>query len=146
GLALFFNQCFDDVRRSFCVLGEFHGVAGATLGHGTDVGSVTKHLAQRNFGTNNLAGNRIFHTLNQTTTTVQVTHHVTHVILGGHNFHFHDRLKHLAATLLGQLLGSHGGSNLERHLVRVDVVVGTIKHGSLQADQRITGNNAVFHL
>src|SRR5690606_1653247 len=93
-----------------------------------------------------LTGYRIFHTLDQTTTTVQVTHHVTHVVLGSHHFYLHDRLKHLAAALLGQLLGRHGGRDLERHLVGVDVVVGTIEHGRLQADQRIAGDNAVLHL
>src|SRR5690606_36736010 len=34
----------------------------------------------------------------------------------------------------------------ERHLVGVEVVVGTLKHGSLQTDQRIAGDNAVLHL
>src|SRR5690606_14221186 len=114
------NQSFDDVRRSFGVLGEFHGVAGATLGHGTDIGRITEHLAQRNFSTDNLTRYRIFHTLDQTTTTVQVTHHVTHVVLGSHHFDLHDRLKHNTAAFLGELLGRHGGRNLERHFVGVN--------------------------
>src|SRR5690606_34639633 len=66
--------------------------------------------------------------------------------LRGHNFYLHDRLKHLTAAFGCELLGRHGGRHLERHLVRVDVVVGTIKHGCLQADQRIAGNDAVLHL
>src|SRR5690606_3510010 len=125
---------------------EFHGVASAPLGHRTNIGRITEHFAQRNLGTDHLTGNRIFHALNQTTTTVQVTHHVTHVVLRRYHFDLHDRLKHYGTALLGQLLGRHRGSYLERHLVGVDIVVGTIENGRLQADQRIAGNNAVLHL
>src|SRR5690606_27621602 len=92
------------------------------------------------------AGDRVFHPLNQTTTTVQVTHHVTHVVLRCHHPHLHDRLKHYRTALLGQLLGRHGGSHLARHLVGVDVVVGAIENGRPQADQRIAGHDAVLHL
>src|SRR3989338_2307880 len=144
--ALFFGYSFDDVRRSSIVFFEFHRVACATLRHGTNVGRITEHLAQRNLGTNYFAGNRIFHTQDHAATTVKVAHHVTHIVFRRNNLYRHDRLKQLTTALLGQLLGCHGSSHLKRHLVRVDVVVRTIKHGSLQADQRIAGNNTVLHL
>src|SRR5471032_295741 len=134
------------MRRSCIVFFEFHRVACATLGHGTDVGRITEHLTQRNLGTNHFAGNRIFHTQDHAATTVKVAHHVTHIVFRRNNLYRHDRLKQLTTALLGQLLGRHGSSHLERHLVGVDVVVRTIKNGSLQADQRIAGNNTVLHL
>src|SRR5690606_39652148 len=87
-----------------------------------------------------------FHTLNQTTTTVQVTHHVTHVVLSGHHLNLHDRLKQYRTALLGQLLGRHGSGDFERHFVGVNVMVRTVEHGSLQAKERITGENTVLHL
>ncbi|RMO78325.1 hypothetical protein ALQ36_05199 [Pseudomonas syringae pv. primulae] len=143
---MFFGYSFDDVRRRCIVFFEFHRVACATLGHGADVGRITEHLTQRNLGTNHFAGNRVFHTQDHAATTVKVAHHVTHIVFRRNNLYRHDRLKQLTTALLGQLLGRHGSSHLKRHLVRVDVMVGTIKHGSLQADQRIAGNNAVLHL
>src|SRR5690606_4944298 len=143
---LFFDNSFDDVRRSFGVLREFHGVAGATLRHGTHISGIAEHFAQRHFSADDLAGDRVFHTLNQTTTTVQVTHHVAHVVLRCHNLDLHDRLKQYRTALLGQLLGGHGSRDLERHLVGVDVVVRTIEHSGFQAEQRIAGENTVLHL
>ena len=35
-----------NARRGFGVAGEFHGEAGAALGHGAHVGGVAEHLAQ----------------------------------------------------------------------------------------------------
>src|SRR5690606_2748474 len=90
--ALLLDDSVNDVRGSLGVFGELHGVAGTSLGHGAYIRGVTKHLTQRNLSTDDLPGGRVFHTLNQTTTTVEVTHHVTHVVLRGHYFNFHDRL------------------------------------------------------
>src|SRR5690606_41496076 len=115
---LFFDNSFADVRRSFGVLREFHVVAGATLRHGPHISGIAEHFAQRHFSADDLAGDRVFHTLNQTTTTVQVTHHVAHVVLRCHNLDLHDWLKQYRTALLGQLLGGHGSRDPERHLVR----------------------------
>src|SRR5690606_2954826 len=73
-------------------------------------------------------------------------HHVTHVVLRGHYFNFHDRLEQNGTAFLGQLLGGHGSGDLERHFVRVDIMIRTIKDGCLEAEQRVTGENTVLHL
>ena len=38
-----------DVGWDFGVVGEFHGVAGATLGHAAHLGSIAEHRGERNF-------------------------------------------------------------------------------------------------
>src|SRR5690606_36524858 len=44
------------------------------------------------------------------------------------------------------LLGGHGSGDLERHFVRVNIMIRTIKDGCLEAEQRVTGENTVLHL
>ena len=67
------NNAVRDMRGHFNVLLEFHGEGRATLTHGTDRGRVLEHLRQRHFGRDRLAGRRIFHALDLTATTIQIT-------------------------------------------------------------------------
>src|SRR5690606_34262411 len=112
----------------------------------TQVGGVAKHFRQGHLDIDHLAGDTLVHAENDTAAAVEIPHHIAHVFFGGNHLHLHDRLQQHGAAKLGQLLCGHGGSDLERHLVGVHIVVGAVIDGSLEAKQRVTSEHAVLHL
>src|SRR5690606_8773310 len=137
---------FGNVRRSFRIAGELHRIRRPTLCCRTQVGGVTEHLRQRNFSTDDLARRALIHTLHKAATTVQVANNVTHVVFRGNNLNLHDRLKKGRIRFEGAFLHRHGTSDFERHLVGVNVVIGTIVQRRFDTQQRIAGQTAVLHL
>ena len=54
---------------------------------------ITKHFAQRHFCFDNLCTGTVIHSFQHTPTTVQVTGHITHVLIRRYYFYFHDRFQ-----------------------------------------------------
>src|SRR5690554_1632389 len=135
-----------NIARSLRIFQKLHGISCTTLSCRAQGCCITEHFGERNFCVNNLAHHTLIHSQNQTTTTVKVTNHITHVSLRCHHLNLHNRLKQNRAALLGQFLSCHGGSDFKRHLVRVNVVIRTIIDGSFQTKQWITSQNTVLHL
>src|SRR5690606_429449 len=88
----------------------------------------------------------VIHTLHQTATTVQVAHDVTHEVFRGHDLDLHHRLQQDGLGLLGAFLDGHGRGHLERSLVRVHVMVGTIVQSDLDVDHRVTRDDTILQL
>ena len=61
------------VFRNLLVFIKEHGVVTTSLSSGTKVGRITEHLCQRNISLNQLAAADVFHTLDTTTTRVDIT-------------------------------------------------------------------------
>ena len=110
-------------------------------GSGSEVGSVTEHLAQRHLGTDELAVLAILHALDLAAATGEVAHNVAHVLLGGLDLDSHDRLEQLRIGLLESVLDSHGTGDLEGGLGGVDLVVRTVEQGNLNVEDREAGDN-----
>src|SRR5690606_33226471 len=119
---------------------------GAALRHRAQLRGVTEHLGQRHFSLDDLrAARRIVHALHEAATTVQVAHDVTHVVFRRFHLDLHDRLEQHGAGLLHAFLEAHGAGDLERHFVRVDVMVGTVEQGDLDVHDREAGDDAILH-
>src|SRR4030095_8606010 len=69
-----------DVRRHFHVLRELHRVRRAALTHRAHRGRILEHLLQGDFRCHDLAGHRILHAEDVTTTAVQVADDVAVVV------------------------------------------------------------------
>src|SRR5690606_23793765 len=120
-------------------------VVGATLGLGPKVTNVPEHLRQRDHCTDDLGATDVLHGLNVATAGVQVTDHIAHVVLGRANLDSHDGLEQDRVRLADGLLEHHGARDLERHLRGVDVVVGAVQQGRLDADQRVAREDTELH-
>ena len=122
--------------RYLLVLLEEHGVVTTTLCSGTKVCGVAEHLSKRNICLNHLAAADIFHTLDTSTTCVNVTDNVAHVLLRHCNLYLHDRLKKYRVTFRHSILECHGTSDVECHLGRVDLMVRSIIYICSYAEYR----------
>src|SRR6185295_6900316 len=70
---------------------------------------------------NDLGSSPRFHSLDLSTTTIQIADHIAHKILGNHNLHLHDRLKqHRIGSLTG-IEKSHRPGDFKCHFIGVDV-------------------------
>jgi hypothetical protein len=66
------------------------------------------------------------------------------VVVGRHHLDLHDRLEQHRMRLLGRVLERHRAGDLERHLVRVDVVVAAVPQADLHVHHRVAGHDAAF--
>src|SRR6056297_3664755 len=135
-----------DVIGHLGVLLELHRVSGAALRHGAQLRRIAEHLRQRHLGADDLAHGRIIQALRQAAPAVQVAHDVAHVLFGRDDLHLHDGLEQYRARLGRAFLEGHRTGDLERHLARVDVVIGTVVERDPAVHHRITGDHAVLHL
>src|SRR5690606_21225934 len=117
----------------------------AALGHRAQRGGVAEHFAQRHHRVDHLARRAVVRALQDAATTAQVAHHVTHVVLGGHDLDLHDRLQEHRAGLLEAFLEGHRTGDLERHFVRVDVVERAVDGADLDVNHREAGQDAILH-
>src|SRR5690606_22290690 len=142
----FLDNRFGHAGRRFIVFGEFHGIGGAPLSRGTQIGGIAEHFGQRHFGAHELAGRRVFHALHQTAAAVQVAHHVAHVVFRRHYFNLHDRFEQHRVGVARAFLETHGTGDLERHFRGVHFMVGTVVQGDLDVHHREAGDHAVLQL
>ena len=114
------------------------------MGGRAKVGGVTEHFCQRHFGTDFFAADTVvIHTQDNTATTVQVTHHVAHIVFRRFHFNGHNRLKQNGVGFFHAFFESHGSSQLKRDLRRVHVMVGTENQTDAYVHNRIAGHDAV---
>src|SRR5439155_20111070 len=66
-------------------------------------------------------------------------------LLGYDDLDLHDRLDDHRTRLRHGRLECHGARDLERHLVRVDLVRRAVHDGRLEVHHRIAGDDAVLH-
>lgn len=93
-----------DVVWHFAVLGEFHGVAGAALGHGAEVRRVAEHFGQRDHGVHDACAHALAHVLDLTALGVQVTDDIAHELFRHDDFDLHDRFEQVQPGFLTRFL------------------------------------------
>src|SRR5262245_1496782 len=146
----FASGLLDDLVRhstwDFGVRVELHRVHGATRRLGTQVSDVPEHLRQRHQRLDEpRAAGCLVHGLDVATTSVQVTDHVAHVVVGRGHLDRHHRLQQHRLGLAGGLLERHRTRDLERELGRVDVVVLAVLQRDLDVDHGVAGKHAELH-
>src|SRR5215831_17805821 len=85
------------------------------------------------------------HTDNFSPTAVQITNHVPHVFVRDRYFHVHDRFENHRLGLLNGAFETEGPGDLERHVRRVHIVIGTVIEPDAYIDHRIPGDNTPGH-
>src|SRR5690606_37995574 len=126
---------------------EQHGVLCTALRHRAQIVHVLEHVRQRNHCIHHHGDTAGLLTLDLTATRIQVANDVTDVVLRSDDFDLHDRLEQLSTGLLSTLTECSAGRDLERQNRRVNIVVGTIDEGRLDAkhwetSERSGGQNA----
>src|SRR5690606_5412459 len=124
---------------------ELHGVVRAALRLGAQVSDIAEHLREWDQTTNDLGATEVLHGLDLATTGVDVADDLTPVVLRGAHLDEHHRLEQDRVGLPDGLLEGHRAGDLERHLRGVDVVVGAVEEGRLDAHHGIAGEHAVLH-
>jgi len=124
---------------------RFHGVLTTALCLRTQVGSVTEHFGQWNKGVNLLYAMSSIHTLDLTTTGVQVTDNITQVIIWSDNGYFHDRLEQYWVAFSHSFFERHRTSDLKCHFRRVDFMVRTIVQLNFNVNYWVSSNNTSGH-
>ena len=76
---------------------------------------------------------------------VQVADDRAHVILRHRHFDRHHRLQQNRLGLARRFLERHRTGDLERHFVRVDIVVAAVVQRDLDVDHLVAGENAALH-
>src|SRR3954447_160180 len=133
------------VGRDLRVAVEDHRVAGPTLGAAAQVTHVAEHLRERDQGPDDAGAGALLHRLDDPAPGVQVTDHVTHVVLGRDDLDGHERLEQGRVGLARGLLEDHRAGDLEGHLRGVDLVVLTVEQDGLDTHHRVAGEDAVLH-
>ena len=114
-----------------------HRRSSTTRGDGTQGGHIAEHLRQRNHSLDDTStATSLVHTLNQTTTLVQVADNVTHVLLRRNNLYAHDRLHEDRTSHRAELLEGLVSDQLEGELIGVDRVEATVGERDLQTRHR----------
>ncbi len=94
----------------------------ASLCPGTKICGVSKHLRQRHISANDLAAAQVIHTLDPSTTGVDIADDVAHVFFRHGDFHLHDRLKKYWRRFLHSVFERQRTCDVERHLTGVYLV------------------------
>ncbi len=97
---------------------------------------VAEHFLQRHLSANHNRGTRCFLALDHATTTVEIAHHVTDVIIRCGDFHVHDRLKNHRTGVLHAFTEASLCRDFERQSGRVNVMVLTVEQGELEVHGR----------
>src|SRR5699024_9390452 len=132
-------------RRDLGVVGEDHRVVGPALRLRPEVADVAEHFRQRHAGLHEAGARPLLHRVDLAAAGVDVADDVPHVVLGGRDLDDHKRLEDHRLAPGSGLLEGHRAGDLERHLGRVDLVVGTVDEGRLDVDHRVAGQDAVLH-
>src|SRR5215469_9335695 len=88
----FGNNFVSKIPWYWVVVRKLHSVARASAGHRTEVVHVAEHFSKRNKSPHHIHRPTVLHTLNYTTTAVQVPDHITVEILRSGDFNLHHRL------------------------------------------------------
>src|SRR5438093_209300 len=136
------HDFFGDRRRDLFVAGELHGVGRPPLGHRAHLGRVAEHRRQRHVGADDLRGPARLHGDDAAPSAVEVADDGAHVLLGRDDLDVHDGLEQDGFGLPAGLLHAHGAGDLEGHLRRIHLVVGTVGESYPHVDHRVAGEHA----
>ena len=121
-----------------------HGRCCSTGSDGTQSGHITEHLCQRNHGFHDTGtATSLFHSLNKTTTLVQVADNITHVLFRSNYLYLHNRLHQHRACLWAKYSECLMSHQLERQLIGVYRVEATIGQRHLHTGHWETTKDSV---
>ncbi len=121
------------------VVGELGGEAAATLGDRLQVGRVPLNFGSRDGRVDHGLSIVLWsHAVHVRALAVQVAHDVAGVLIGNRDLQDHDRLEKGRLRLEDALLERLLGSDLERHFIRVDVVIAAVVQRDLHIDDWIS--------
>src|SRR5688500_1644039 len=80
-----------------------------------------------------------------TAAAVDVADDVAHELLRNDDLDLHDRLDDHRTSALDGVFQRHRAGDLERHLIRVDLMLRTVDDGDLEVHHGIAGDDAVLH-
>src|SRR5205085_8021886 len=139
------EQGLRDVAGDRRIVVELHGVDGPAFGRGAQRRRVAEHLRQWNVCGDHLHSRPRLHVQDLAASGGEVADHVPHERLRSDDFGRHDRLEQDAARLPGALLETDRAGDLERHLVRVHLVVAAVEELHLEVDHGVAREHAALH-
>src|SRR3989338_2281121 len=95
---------------------------------------------------NQLTRWRIIYALKDTTTTIQIAHHITHKFFWCDCLNFHNRLKNHWFRASSSFLKSHGTCDFKRHFAGIHFMERAIIQSYLHIYHWITSNDTVLKL
>src|SRR5450432_1591916 len=124
---------------------ELHGRSSTAGAHRTQLGYVPEHFAQRHLRLDHLQVGTAVHAFQDAAATVKVTRHVSHILIGGQHFHFHDRLKQNGLRLASAFTETGPGTYFKAHGVGIHIMIAAVEHPDLHILHRISGKYAGNH-
>jgi hypothetical protein len=124
---------------------ELHRRRAAALRGRAEARRVLEHRRERHERGDDARVAAFGHTCDVAAAAVEVADDVAHVLLRDDDLDLHDRLDDDRAAAVDGILQRQRARDLERHLVRVDVVLRAVDDGHLEVDDRVAGDHAVLH-
>src|SRR5580698_2388482 len=87
----------------------------------------------------------MLHALDASAARTQIAHDHSRVIFRRYNFDRHYRFKQYRRSFAGSFLESHRTGDLERHFVRIDVVIAAVVESGFDIDHLVSSQDATFH-
>ena len=134
---------FGNLSGNFFVMIVAHGKVPSPRSHGAENDSVTEHFRKRRLSLYNLEPPSGIDPHNPSPTAVEISHNITEVIIGHHNFHVHDRLEKNGRSVFHGFFKRHGRSNFKSHFRGVYIVVASKNKACLDINHGITSEIAL---
>src|SRR5271157_1671234 len=139
------HDFFGHRTRRLFVPREVHGKRCAALGVRAHVSGVAEHFRQRHHRLDHLRPGAMLKAFDAAAPAAQVTDDGAHVLLRHNHFHRHYRLQQHRAGLARSFLERHRTGDLERHFVRIHIVIAAIVERGFHVHHFVAGENAAFH-
>src|ERR1035441_7640158 len=138
-----FDDLLGDAGRNLLVGLELHGVGGASLRVGAQVGRVAEHLAQRHPCGHDKRVAAALLALDPPAPTAEGADHIAQEVLGRDHLDGEDRLEQHGLGAFGGLFERERARDLEGDLRGVHVVVLAVDQRHAHVDHRVAGPHAV---
>src|SRR6056297_2793009 len=96
-------------------MSKLHCICCSSLGNGTKVCSITKHLCQRHLCFYNLGCSPELHTFNPSSTSIKITNNITHVFFRYNYLYFHHWLQNNRIGFFSTFSKGHRASYFKCH-------------------------------
>src|SRR5580704_1000306 len=139
-----FDDLLGDVRGNLVVALELHGVVGASLRVGAQVGCVAEHLAQGDLGGDSQRVAASLLAFHAPTPAAEVSDHVAEEVLGSDHLDREDRLEQNGLGPFRRLFEGEGACDFEGDFRGVHVVVLPVDEGDAHVHHRVARLHTVI--
>src|SRR5208283_1644710 len=112
--------------RDYVVVVHFHREAATALRHRSQIGAVGQHLGHGHLGFHDGVAGFVVHALDASAAAVEVAHDGSGELVGHGDLDGHDGFEQRGLGRFHGLAESDAAGHLERQVIRIDVVVGTV--------------------